>query len=175
MRTLLWVCLLVALSVGVASAQAPAPQKPNPQAPQGELVLQGDTTPRPALPTYFGDTGLWFVPTAETLPAGKASFSVYRANFDRQQGLTDVGEFGITGAIGLRSRRALWILAGWTLRRETSSLSSFPSDAEFGGVNNEFPYQRDHWSKTLGEPIVVGAKFGLLSQSRGNGMGSHHV
>ena len=104
MRTLLWVCLLVTFSVGVTSAQTPAPQNPNSQAPQGELVLQGDTTPRPALPTYFGDTGLWFVPTAETLPSGKLSFSVYRANFDRHQGLTDVGEFGITGAVGLGDR-----------------------------------------------------------------------
>ncbi len=36
-------------------------------------MLEGDTTPRPALPTINGDTGLWFVPTAETLPAGKWS------------------------------------------------------------------------------------------------------
>ena len=71
LRTLLWVCLLVTVSVGVATAQTPAPQNSNPQNKEGELVLQGDTTPRPALPTYFGDTGLWFVPTAETFPRGR--------------------------------------------------------------------------------------------------------
>ena len=32
---------------------------------------------RPALPTFFGDTGLWFVSTAETLPARGWSFSLY--------------------------------------------------------------------------------------------------
>ena len=48
-------------------------------------MLEGDTTPRPSLPTINGDTGLWFVPTAETMPAGKWSFSVFRANFDRRR------------------------------------------------------------------------------------------
>ena len=192
MRTLLWVCLLVTLSVGrrrpsactqkpaqkpAAPAPArrsllhrPATQKPAPQAAQGELVLQGDTTPRPALPTYFGDTGLWFVLTAETLPSGKLSFSVYRANFDRHQGLTDVGEFGITGAVGLGDRLNFSDRGELDASSETSGLIFVPSDPEFGGVANEFPFNRDHWSKTLGEPIVIGAKFGLLSQSRGNGM-----
>ena len=169
MRTLLWVCLLVTFSAGVTSAQTPAPQNPSSQDPQGELVLQGDTTPRPALPTYFGDTGLWFVPTAETLPSGKLSFSVYRANFDRHQGLTDVGEFGITGAVGFG---AVELFGSWRVGRFERNISPVfvPSDTEFGGVSNEFPFNRDHWSKTLGEPIVVGAKFGLLSQSRGSGM-----
>ena len=112
---------------------------------------------------------MWFVPTAETLPAGKLSFSVYRANFDRQQGLTDVGEFGITGAIGLGRAE---LFGSWRVGRFLRNVQPVfvPSDTEFGGVANEFPYHRDHWSKTLGEPIVIGAKFGLLSQSRGNGM-----
>jgi hypothetical protein len=155
--------------VANGQAPAPAPQNSNSQNAQGELVLQGDTTPRPALPTYFGDTGLWFVPTAETLPAGKTSFSLYRANFDRQQGLTDVGEFGITGAIGLGRTE---FFASWRIGRFKRNISPIfiPTNSEFGGVNNEFPYQRDSWSKNLGEPIVMGAKFGLLSQSRGNGM-----
>ena len=170
MRTLLWVCLLVTFSVGVAAAQAPAPQTSKPEEPQGELVLQGDTTPRPALPTYFGDTGLWFVPTAETLPSGKLSFSVYRANFDRPQGLTDVGEIRNhrrhrLGVVPSSSHR------GGSRRFDRNVQPIFvPTNSEFGGVNNEFPYQRDSWSKNLGEPIVIGAKFGLMSQSRGNGM-----
>ena len=33
---------------------------------------------RPATTTFFGDTGIWFVPTAEVLPAGKWSVSGYR-------------------------------------------------------------------------------------------------
>ena len=38
----------------------------------------------------MGDTGLWFVPTGEVLPAKRWSFSVYRVNFDYNEGFTDV-------------------------------------------------------------------------------------
>ena len=36
------------------------------------------TETRPATTTFFGDTGLWFVPTAEVLAGGKLSASGYR-------------------------------------------------------------------------------------------------
>ena len=75
---------------------------------QDEIVLQGDSSPRPAMPTIHGDTGLWFVPTAETMPAKRWSFSLFRANFDRRQGLTDVNQFGITGAFALGDRVELF-------------------------------------------------------------------
>ena len=65
-----------------------------------EVVLEGDSNPRPALPTINGDTGLWFIPTGEVMPAGKWSASVFRANYDRRQGLTDVNQIGFTGAGG---------------------------------------------------------------------------
>jgi hypothetical protein len=159
---------VVALCAGTASAQAPASQGANTPAAQGELVLQGDTTPRPALPTYWGDTGLWFVPTADTLPSRKWSLSVYRANFDRRHALTDVGEFGLTVAAGLSDR--VEVFGSWRVgrfRRNTRPVF-IPSDTEFGGVNNEYPYLHERWSRTLGEPIIAGAKFGLLAQSRGH-------
>ena len=59
-----------------------------------EIVLEGDANPRPALPTINGDTGLWYVPTAETLPAKKWSASLFRANSATAQGLTDVSQIG---------------------------------------------------------------------------------
>ena len=78
MRTLICALLVAALSVTTAVAQAPAPGTTTSQSQtavtQDEIVLQGDTTPRPATPTFYGDTGLWFVPTAETLPGGRMSF-----------------------------------------------------------------------------------------------------
>ena len=91
-----------------AAAQTPAAQGPTTTTTtqtaitQDEIVLQGDTTPRPALPTFYGDTGFWFVPSAETLPRGKWSISAFRSQYDRMQGLTDVGQFGITGAFWCR-------------------------------------------------------------------------
>ena len=45
---------------------------------------------RPATTTTSGDTGLWFVPSGEILPARNWSVSAYRINFDYEQGFTDV-------------------------------------------------------------------------------------
>jgi len=107
--------------VAAAAAQPAAAQEPTTQTTsqtavtQDEIVLQGDATPRRALPTNFGDTGLWFVPTAEVLPASRPSVSGYRANFDRRQGLTDVSELGVTGAWGLGDRVELF--GSWRIVR----------------------------------------------------------
>ena len=102
MRTLLCASLLAALTAAPPAAEAQAAQAtPQTAVTQDEIVLHGDTTPRPATPTFYGDTVLWFVPTAETMPNGKFSFSVFRANFDRRQGLTDVNQIGFTAAVGL--------------------------------------------------------------------------
>src|SRR4030095_3744065 len=59
---------------------------------------------RPATATYWGDTGLWFVPTAETVKPGGFSFSVYRTEFDFRQGVTDLSDWPITAAVGAGPR-----------------------------------------------------------------------
>jgi peptidoglycan-associated lipoprotein len=174
-RTLCCGSLIAALAAP-AAAQAPAAQGPTTTTTtqtaitQDEIVLQGDTTPRPALPTANGDTGLWWVPTAETLPRGRFSFSVYRANYDRRQGHTDVSDFGLTGAFGITDRFELF--GSWRLRRlDRDQRPVFvPTEPVFGGVSQEFPYQRRGWSETLGGPTIVGGKWNLISQSRGDAM-----
>jgi len=167
------------LAVAPAAAQPPAAggqqsttttTTSGPVVTSDEIVLEGDTTPRPALPTKDGDTGLWFVPTAETMPAGRFSVSVYRANFDRRQGLTDVNTFGITGAVALGDRFELF--GSWRLvRLDRDVIPTFvPTEPTFGGVSQEFPYVRRGWSKTLGGPATLGGKFSLISQSRGDAL-----
>jgi outer membrane protein OmpA-like peptidoglycan-associated protein len=160
---------------GGAAAQTPAPAAPTTTSTQtaitqDEVVLQGDTTPRPALPTFYGDTGFWFVPTAETMPARRWSFSVFRANFDRRQGLTDINQIGLTGAFAVTDR--LELFGSWrTVRIDRDVRPVFvPTEAVFGGVSQEYPYIRRGWSKTLGGPTIVGGKFNLISQSRGDAM-----
>lgn len=135
-----------------------------------EIVLEGDTTPRPALPTIHGDTGLWAVPTAETMPAGKWSVSLFRSNFDRRQGLTDVNQIGVTAAIGIADRFELF--GSWrTVRIDRDVRPVFAASAPvFGGVSQEYPYVRRGWSKTLGGPLMVGGKWSLLQQGRGDAM-----
>jgi peptidoglycan-associated lipoprotein len=170
-RTLCCASLLTALVAAPAAAQAPAQTSTSQTAvTQDEIVLQGDTTPRPSTPTFFGDTGLWFVPTAETLPAGRFSFSVFRANFDRRQGLTDVNQIGLTGAIGIGDRVELF--GSWRLVRLDRDVRPvfIPSEPEFGGVSQEYPYLRRGWSDNLGGPAILGGKVSLISQSRGDAM-----
>ncbi len=134
-----------------------------------EIVLEGDTTPRPALPTWNGDTGLWFVPTAETMPAGKWSASLFRSNFDRKQGLTDVNSIGITGAIGIANRFELF--GQWRLvRLDRDVTPTFPGDSNVGGVSHEYPYMDRGWSGTKGGPLTLGVKMSVLQQGRGDAM-----
>lgn len=169
-------CALVCLTLAAAAAaQTPAPASPSTTSTQtaitqDEIVLQGDTTPRRALPTFFGDTGFWFVPTAETLPARRWSVSLFRANFDRRQGLTDISQFGLTGAVGVTDR--LELFGSWRVVRIDRDLrpTFIPTEPVFGGVVHDYPYMRRGWSKTLGGPTFVGAKFNLISQSRGDAM-----
>ena len=73
------------------------------------------TETRPATTTTSGDTGLWFAPTGEILPARKWSFSVYRVNFDYTQGFTDVSDFPVTFGVGLADRAE--IFGSWSLVR----------------------------------------------------------
>ncbi len=168
MRILPW-ALLLTLAAAPAAAQAQGPTTQT-AVTQDEIVLQGDATPRPALPTFFGDTGFWFVPTAETLPAGRWSVSAFRANFDRRQGLTAVNQIGFTAAVALGNRFELF--GSWrTVRIDRDVRPAFiPTEPVFGGVSQEYPYIRRGWSKTLGGPAIVGGKFSLLSQSRGDAM-----
>jgi peptidoglycan-associated lipoprotein len=104
------------------------------------------------------------------MPARRWSFSVFRANFDRRQGLTDINQIGLTGAFAPTDR--LEFFGSWrTVRIDRDVRPTFiPAEAVFGGVSQEYPYLRRGWSKTLGGPLIVGGKFNLLSQSRGDAM-----
>ena len=104
---------------------------------------------------------------AETMPGGRWSFSVFRANFDRRQGLTDVNQIGFTGAVALGDRVELF--GSWrTVRLDRDVRPTFiPAEPEFGGVSQEYPYLRRGWSKTLGGPIIIGTTCSLISPARG--------
>ena len=162
MRTFASALLLAAIAAAPAGAQTPV-------AGGGRTTTPTATGPnRPALPTNFGDTGLWFVPTAETLPKGSVSGSVYRANFDRRQGFTDISLLGAAGAFGVGER--VEVFASWNAVRINRILrpTFVPVDRAFGGIVQDYPYVRRGWSGTLGGPTVVGAKWSLISQARGD-------
>ena len=123
---------------------------------------------RPATTTPAGDTGLWFVPTGEVLPARKWSFSAYRVNFDYEQGFTDVSDFPITFGVGLADRVELF--GAWSvvnrIDRDARPLF-FPTAAGTGGgLVNEYPFVSSGWTGNQIGDFWIGAKFNLASEYR---------
>lgn len=150
--------LLAALSyAAVASAQTAPP-------------AQTSTTPpaestRPATTTFFGDTGLWYVPTAEVLPGGKWSISGYRRGTNYIQGYTNVGDFATTFAVGIKNRAEIFgsFLIDTRIDRDTKPL--FFNDAKIGGIVDRYPTVTHKWSgNNLGD-FYVGAKVNLFSEA----------
>ena len=127
---------------------------------------QGTTADtRPGSNTIFGDTGLWFVPTAEILPHKKVSVSGYRANWDYRQGLTDVSHFAITGAAGLRDRVEIFGSFRADTRIDHDRAPIFgPTDPVFGGLVNDYPYVRTGWSGDNVGDLLIGA--GVLTPAQ---------
>ena len=152
--------------VGVLSASA-APAFAQAQSQSGQSAAPEAVVTRPATTTINGDTGLWFLPTGEVLPAKKWSLSAYRVNFDRDQGFTDVSDWPVTFGIGAGDRAE--IFGAWTVVRriDRDVRPLFVSTEPIaGGVVNEHPFVRQGWSdKQLGD-LWLGAKINLTSQWR---------
>ena len=89
MRRILFALLILLTWTSAAGAQTTATQ------------TQDTRETRPATVSVTGDTGLWFLPTAEVLPKGKWSISLYRANADFGQGYTDVSNWPISLGFGV--------------------------------------------------------------------------
>jgi outer membrane protein OmpA-like peptidoglycan-associated protein len=137
------------------------------QAQSGQSAAPETVDTRPATTTINGDTGLWFVPTGEVLPAKKWSLSAYRVNFDRDQGFTDVSDWPLTFGIGAGDRAE--IFGAWTLVRriDRDVRPLFVSTQPIaGGVVNEHPFVRQGWSDNQLGDLWLGAKVNLSSQWR---------
>jgi outer membrane protein OmpA-like peptidoglycan-associated protein len=127
---------------------------------------QGEAT-RPAMTTFWGDTGLWFVPTGEVLPSGTASVSAHRTEFDFRQGNTNVSFWPITGAVGAGPIEVFGALRMITrIDRDTQPLLFAGPNNEAGGLVNEFPTVNNTWTGNRLGDLYLGAKLNLLSQQR---------
>jgi len=156
--------LLAGLSfAAVANAQTTPPAQ-TAQPAQTSTTSSVDST-RPATTTFFGDTGIWFVPTAEVLPGGKWSVSGYRRGTNYIQGYTNVGDFATTFAVGIKNRAEIFgsFLIDTRIDRDTKPL--FFNDAKIGGIVDKYPTVNRKWSgNNLGD-FYVGAKFNLLTEA----------
>ena len=125
-----------------------------------------DTATRPATTTSLGDTGLWFVPTGEILPDGKLSVSAYRANFDREQGFTDISHHALTFGVGVRNRLELFGSFRVNTRIDRDVRPRFRPDVPgAGGVANATPFMRTGFSNSVGD-LLIGTKINLSSEYR---------
>ena len=118
---------------------------------------------RPATTTALGDTGLWFVPTAEVLPAKRWSASAHRVNVDYEQGFTDVSNWPLTFGFGVRA--GVEVFGALTaVNRIDRDVRPLFGDARSGGVVNEYPFVADGWTGSNLGDLWLGAKISMTSQ-----------
>jgi outer membrane protein OmpA-like peptidoglycan-associated protein len=121
---------------------------------------------RPATTTFFGDTGLWFVPTAEVLANKKWSVSGYRRGTNWIQGYTNVADFAGTFGVGIGDRAELFgsFLVDTRIDRDVRPV--FVSDPSFGSFIDRYPRVNRYWTGDNIGDFYVGAKFNILSEYR---------
>jgi peptidoglycan-associated lipoprotein len=121
---------------------------------------------RPATTTFNGDTGLWYVPTAEVLGKGQWSTSVYRRGTNWVQGYTNVADFAGTFAYGIGGRAEVFGSFLVDTRIDRDSRPIFGSDPAFGSFIDRYPKVNQYWTGDNVGDLYVGAKFNILSESR---------
>ena len=128
-------------------------------------AAQGEGATRPAGSTFLGDTGLWFVPTAEVLAGGSVAAGGQLANFDREQGYSSIQHVAGTFAAGVGGRVEVFGSVRFLTRidRDVQPLFGTP---RFGGVVNEYPTVRQAFSGNRFGDVLVGVKINLLSEER---------
>src|SRR3954466_12876167 len=134
-----WVLALAAS----ASAQSGSSGTSAGQSTQGSQTPSSSTATaeetRPATTTFFGDTGLWFAPTAEVLPAGKWSVSGYRRGTNFIQGYTNVGDFAGTFAVGIKNRAEVFGSFLFDTRIDRDLRPLFGTEQDFAAFVDRYP------------------------------------
>jgi len=115
---------------------------------------------RPATPSYLGDTGLFHMPSAYTLGRGKAAFSLFRDNLDRDPKDLDISIHGLNLAFGATDRLELFGNIGLQNRIDADALFQ-------AGFQNDYPFVNRGWETGVGD-VHLGAKYKFLDDYRGD-------
>jgi outer membrane protein OmpA-like peptidoglycan-associated protein len=155
------VCTLFAAAAGAQTTPSSSSSNTAP--------AQSSEGSRPATTTFVGDTGIWFVPIAETLPAGQWSVSGYRRSTNWVQGYTNVSDFAGTFAVGVAQRVELFgsFLADTRIDRDTAPVF-IQTQPGFGGINTRYPFMNTPWTSDNVGDFYVGGKVSLFSEARQN-------
>ena len=146
------------------TAQAPASGSQTTE----QTARPAEPAVRPATTTFFGDTGLWYVPTAEILGHGKWSASAYRRGTNWIQGYTNVGDFAGTFAVGIKGRAEIFGSFLFDTRIDRDLVPLFNNDPAFGGVIDRYPRVAKAWTGDNVGDFYVGAKVNVWSEYRQN-------
>jgi hypothetical protein len=118
---------------------------------------------RLATPTTDGDTGLFRLSSAYTLPKGKVAFSLYRDNEDRDPKSLDISAHGFTLAVGASDKLEVFTSIGLQERvRSNSPLES--------GYFNDNPFIISSWQQGFGD-IKLGLKYKFVDDYEGGPLG----
>ena len=156
----------VLLSASNASAQSPSAQTTSSPGPTS-------TETRPATTSVRGDTGLWFVPTGEVLPAKTWSFSLSRLEANEGEGFTNISSFPLSFGVGVGGHVELF--GSWNvitrIDRDTRPLffSGTATPGTGGGLGVDYPLNRTTFTGSARGDLWVGGKFNLLSQADRHG------
>ena len=161
---------VVLLGASVAMAQTPAPAAQEPPATQAPAET------RPATTTYWGDTGLWFVPTGEVLPtSGGRSACIGRTSTSSRASPTcRCGRSRSATGSGIAPR-----CSPPFARSRASTATRGPSFSRIavGGLVNEYPVRARGLDRQRLRRPLIGAKINLLAehrqQPRGAGAAGH--
>jgi len=118
---------------------------------------------RPAAPAYEGDTGLFRLSTAYTLPRRAFSLSLFRDNYDRDPKGIDFSIHGLSFGYGATDRLEIFGNLGFQNRTKANYL--FQS-----GFWNDAPFINDSWQTGFGD-IKIGAKYKILDDYMGDPVG----
>jgi len=166
-KLLLACATALSLEAGVAQAQEPETADvtiPRSATSSGTFIVEGrEYEIHPATPTYGGDTGLFDLPSAYTLPKGKFSFSGYRTNLDRDPKDLDISIHGMSLAYGATSRLEIFGTVGFQNRIDADALFQ-------PGFVNDYPLVSTGWETGLGD-VRLGMKYKVLDDYEGQALG----
>src|SRR4029077_2143642 len=123
---------------------------------------------RPATTTFNGDTGLWYVPTAEVLGKGQWSATVYRRGTNCGQGYTNVAALARAFAHRVGDRAEVFGSFLVDTRIDRDSRPIFGTDPAFGSFIDRYPKVNQYWTGDNVGDMYVGAKYNFWSESRQN-------
>jgi outer membrane protein OmpA-like peptidoglycan-associated protein len=153
-------CLLWAMAAGAQTTPPPTLKTPPSTSESSDISV------RPATTTFFGDTGLWYVPTAEVLADGRWSASGYRRGTNYIQGYSNVGDFAGTFGVSIKGRAEFFGSFVFDTRIDRDLRPIFVNDATVGGIIDRYPRVTQTWTGDNVGDFHVGAKINLWSESR---------